>query len=188
MLGILPFARKLLKDAVSNGDTVIDATAGNGHDTLFLAQLVGASGRVYSFDIQETAIANTKARLCEHNCLTQATLFQIGHENVKSLLSAADHGNISGCIFNLGYLPGGDKEIVTKAETTLNAISDILPLLKKEAIIVLVIYQGHDEGKKEKDHLLKFVTTIDQTKAHVLTYHFINQKNNPPFIIAIEKR
>lgn len=153
-----------------------------------MAQLVGTSGRVYSFDIQETAITNTEARLSEHNCLTQATLFQAGHENVKLLISADDYGNIAGCIFNLGYLPGGDKQIVTKAETTLTAISDIFSLLKKEAIIVLVIYHGHNEGKKEKDQLLKFVTTIDQTKAHVLTYNFINQKNNPPFIIAIEKR
>lgn len=152
-----------------------------------MAQLVGTSGRVYSFDIQETAIANTKARLSEHNCLTQATLIQASHENVKSLISVGDHGNIAGCIFNLGYLPGGDKQIVTKAETTLTAISDIFSLLKKEAIIVLVIYHGHNEGKKEKDQLLKFVTTLDQTKAHVLTYHFLNQKNNPPFIIAIEK-
>jgi 16S rRNA C1402 N4-methylase RsmH len=188
VLGILPFARNLLTNAVSNGDITIDGTAGNGHDTLFLAQLVGDFGHVYSFDIQKKAIINTNARLSEHNCLSQATIIQAGHEKAKSIIPTKDHGNIAGCIFNLGYLPGGDKTIVTKPETTLHAITDIFSMLKKEGLIVLVVYHGHEEGKQEKDSLLNFFTTIEQTTAHVLTYQFINQKNNPPFIIAIEKK
>lgn len=188
VLGILPFARKLLTDAVGKGDFVIDATAGNGHDTLFLAKLVGDTGHVYSFDIQEAAITNTHQRLQESNYLSHVTLFHKGHEEARSLIPEKNHGQIAGCIFNLGYLPGGDKAIVTKTETTLQAIEDIFSMLKKEGIIVLVIYHGHEEGKKEKDDLLDFVKNIDQNKAHVLTYQFLNQKNNPPFIVAIEKR
>lgn len=188
VLGILPFARKLLINAVSRGDIVIDGTAGNGHDTLFLAQLVGESGHVYSFDIQVEAINNTKTRLNESNCDSQVTIIQAGHEKAKSIIPTMDHGAIAGCIFNLGYLPGGDKSVVTKSVTTLTAINDIFSILKKEGIIVLVVYHGHEEGKQEKDELLKYVTAIDQTIANVLTYQFINQRNNPPFIIAIEKK
>ncbi|QOY33777.1 tRNA (mnm(5)s(2)U34)-methyltransferase [Anaerobacillus isosaccharinicus] len=188
VLGILPFARQLLINAISNGDSAIDGTAGNGHDTLFLAQLVGDLGRVYGFDIQEAAIRKTKERLIEHGALNQVSLFQSGHQEAKNLIPENDHGNISGAIFNLGYLPGGDKSIVTKPETTLKAIADIFSLLKKGGIIVLVIYHGHEEGRKEKDVLLNYVSSIDQAEGHVLTYQFLNQKNNPPFIVAIEKR
>jgi 16S rRNA C1402 N4-methylase RsmH len=188
VLGILPFARQLLVNAVTNGDRVIDGTAGNGHDTLFLAELVGESGHVYSFDIQETAINKTKERLIDHEAYSRVSLFQKGHEEAINVIPEPEHGNIAAAIFNLGYLPGGDKSIVTKPETTVKALTDILSILKKGGIIVLVIYHGHEEGRKEKDQLLEYVSTIDQLKAHVLTYQFLNQKNNPPFIIAVEKR
>ncbi len=188
VLGILPFARQLLANAITEGDNVIDGTAGNGHDTLFLAKLVGKTGKVFAFDIQEQAILNTKVRLEENDALTQVTLFQKGHEEVKSFVPNGAIGNITGAIFNLGYLPGGDKAIVTKPDTTLQAITDIFSMLKKGGIIVLVIYYGHEEGKSEKDEVINFVSNIDQTEAHVLSYQFINQKNNPPFIVAIEKR
>lgn len=188
VLGVLPFARQLLQQAVSTGDIVIDGTAGNGHDTLFLAKIVEISGHVYSFDIQHSAITKTEQRLRENQCLSQVTLIHKGHEMAKAEIPTDDYGKVAAAIFNLGYLPGGDKNIVTKPETTIKAIQDIFSILKKEGIIVLVVYHGHNEGKKEKDALLDFVTTIDQSEAHVITYKFLNQKNAPPFIIAIEKR
>ncbi|MCD8502983.1 MAG: methyltransferase domain-containing protein [Bacillaceae bacterium] len=186
--GILPFARQLLRDAITRGDACIDGTIGNGHDTLYLAQLVGEQGHVFGFDIQEIAIEKTKKRLEDNHSANHVTLFPQGHEKASSLIDARFHGKIAGAIFNLGYLPGGDKSIVTKPETTLEAISSILSMLKKEGIIVLVIYHGHEEGKKEKEALMGYLASIDQTEAHVLTYQFINQQNNPPFIVAIEKR
>lgn len=188
VLGILPFARQLLERAILEGDYVIDGTAGNGHDTLFLAQIVGNLGRVFAFDIQEDAIKKTKERLINNNSISQVTLFQKGHQEAIKVIPESEHGKISAAIFNLGYLPGGDKSIVTTPKTTLKAIDDIFTLLKKGGIIVLVIYHGHEEGKKEKQELLNYVSNINQTKAHVLTYQFLNQKNNPPFVIAIEKR
>lgn len=188
VLGVLPFARLLLDQAVEKGDVVIDATAGNGHDTVYLAKLVGDQGTVFSFDIQETAINSTKKRIEEHHCHSQVLLFQRGHEEAKTLIPTEKHGQIAGAVFNLGYLPGGDKAIVTKPETTITAINDIFSMLKKEGIIVLVVYPGHEEGKNERDQLVSFGSSFDQQEAHVLTYQFINQKNNPPFIIAIEKK
>ncbi|WP_374722148.1 class I SAM-dependent methyltransferase [Peribacillus tepidiphilus] len=185
---ILPFARTLLQKAAGLGDIVIDATAGNGHDTLFLANLVGDSGHVYAFDIQEQAILNTTNRLSENGVLSRVTLFQKGHEQLKNLIPKEAIGKVKAAIFNLGYLPGGDKTIVTSADTTISAIDQLLEIMAPEGIIVLVIYHGHEEGAIERDALLQYVCTLPQDQAHVLEYRFMNQKNNPPFIIAVEKR
>ncbi|GHH97362.1 class I SAM-dependent methyltransferase [Neobacillus kokaensis] len=184
---ILPFAKILLKKAVSTGGVVVDATLGNGHDTVFLADLVGDTGKVYGFDVQERALAATKDRLNQQGLLGRATLFHNGHEHLAASIPPGDHGKITGAIFNLGYLPGSDKTIVTRPETTIAAINQLLEIMAPEGIIVLVIYHGHDEGAVERDALLQYCSTIDQKTAHVLQYQFINQKHHPPFIVAIEK-
>ncbi|KAB7705847.1 methyltransferase domain-containing protein [Bacillus aerolatus] len=186
--GILPFARTLLEKVVTEGSAVVDATVGNGHDTVFLAKLVGESGHVFGFDIQEQALVNTTARLQEQGLSERVTLFAHGHEQAASSLPGDWHGRLTGAIFNLGYLPKGDKTIVTKPDTTIAAVEQILSMLTPGGIIVLVIYHGHGEGAAEKTELLSFAETLDQKKAHVLRYEFINQANNPPFIVAIEKR
>ncbi|MEY2193542.1 class I SAM-dependent methyltransferase [Neobacillus sp. BF23-41] len=184
---ILPFAKSLLIKAVKPGDVVIDATVGNGYDTVFLAELVGESGQVFGFDIQNEAIVASKARL-KQKCLSErATIFHSGHEYLFKLIPTNYHGKISGAIFNLGYLPGSDKAIVTRPETTIAAIQQLLEIMAPEGIIVLVIYQGHKGGVEERDSLLAYCQKMDQKTAHVLQYQFINQQNHPAFIIAIEK-
>lgn len=186
--GILPFARILLEKALANGDAAIDATVGNGHDTVFLAKLVGEEGRVFGFDIQEQALASTAVRLQEQQLDERVTLFGCGHEQAAALIPIEWKSRLKGAVFNLGYLPKGDKSIVTRPDTTIAAVEQIFSMLIPGGIIVLVIYHGHEEGAVEKEQLLSFVENIDQQKAHVLRYEFINQANNPPFIIAIEKR
>ncbi|WP_100331900.1 tRNA (mnm(5)s(2)U34)-methyltransferase [Bacillus xiapuensis] len=186
--GILPFARKLLEKTVKEGSLAIDATIGNGHDTVFLARLVGESGHVFGFDVQQQALERTAALVEEHSLTGRTTLFHRGHEQASASIPEKWHGRISGAIFNLGYLPKGDKSIVTKPETTIQAVEQIFSLLQPGGLIVLVIYHGHAEGAVEKDKLLAYVKEIDQKTAHVLQYQFINQVNHPPFIIAIERR
>ncbi|WP_096202608.1 class I SAM-dependent methyltransferase [Bacillus sp. FJAT-45350] len=188
LLGILPFARFLLEKSVGPGDIAVDCTAGNGHDTAFLATLTGKEGHVYSFDVQETAIVATKKRLEEQELDGQVTLFCKGHEELSQSIPEDDLKRIKGSIFNLGYLPGSDKTIVTQPTTTLSAINQLFEHMPKEGLIILVIYHGHDEGKLERDVVLDYVNNIDQKEAHVLQYKFTNQTNNPPFIVAIEKR
>lgn len=185
---ILPFARNLLEKAVQPGDIAVDATLGNGHDTVFLAGLVGESGTVYGFDVQEAAIAASKERVQQQGVSNRVQLFHEGHENLSKLIPVVHHGKVTGAIFNLGYLPGSDKTVVTRAETTISAIEQLLDVMPPEGIIVLVIYHGHVEGAVERDSLLQYCQQLDQKKAHVLQYQFINQQNNPPFIVAIEKR
>jgi hypothetical protein len=186
--GILPFARLLLEKAVRFGDVAIDCTVGNGNDTIFLAKIVGESGRVFGFDIQSLAIEKTSTMLAENGLSKQVSLHLSGHENVKSIVPSELHGKVKGAIFNLGYLPGGDKEIVTVPETTIQAVHDLLEIIAQEGIIVIVVYYGHPEGVIERDRLFEYAKNIPREIAHVLEYRFINPTNNPPFIIAIEKR
>ncbi|MFB4210581.1 class I SAM-dependent methyltransferase [Shouchella sp. JSM 1781072] len=185
--GILPYARTLLQEVIQSGDTVVDATAGNGHDTLFLAGLVGANGKVISCDIQEEAISATRARVKSGEMEGRVDLHHIGHEQLNQLPSFQT-AQIRAAIFNLGYLPRGDKRITTTGDTTIQAIEQIYLKLPKEGRIVLVIYHGHPEGKIEKDDVLHYVSNLPQEEAHVASYQFINQRNNPPFVVVIEKR
>ena len=105
---VLPFSKQLLQKVVNSGDVVIDATAGNGYDTLFLAELVGQTGHVYSFDVQEEAMTSTKAKLDDEN-IHHVTLIHDGHQHVLNYVKQP----ISAAIFNLGYLPGSDQSITT---------------------------------------------------------------------------
>ncbi|NYE07625.1 tRNA A58 N-methylase Trm61 [Bacillus niacini] len=185
---ILPYAKKLLEKTITSGDVVVDATLGNGHDTVFMANLVGENGTVYSFDVQEDAIRTSIDRLKQHGLADRVTIFHNGHEELSNLIPKEHHGKVKAAIFNLGYLPGSDKSVVTRPETTISAIEQLLKIMVPEGIIILVIYHGHTEGAVERDALLAYCQDIDQKCAHVLQYRFINQQNNPPFIVAIEKR
>ncbi|WP_156646112.1 tRNA (mnm(5)s(2)U34)-methyltransferase [Lentibacillus sp. JNUCC-1] len=185
--GILQYAHTLLEESLQPGDTAIDATCGNGHDTLFLCQTVGANGHVYAFDIQEQAITNTAQRLAAAH-QTNATIIQDSHANFVNHIPVDRLNRIGGAIFNLGYLPGSDKSVVTKGESTILALEGILEHLKPGGTIVLVVYHGHSGGKTEKDALMHYVRSIDQQICNVLYYGFVNQKNNPPFILALHKK
>lgn len=180
---VLQYAQALLAQSIEEGEVAVDATAGNGHDTLFLTKLVGDKGHVYAFDIQQEAITNTTSRLEENNVLHRATLILDGHEHIAKYIQQ----EIAAAIFNLGYLPGANHEIVTKGNTTIFAIEEVLKLLKAGGIIVLVVYHGHEGGKEERDELVQYVSTLPQKYVHVLRYEFINQKSDPPFILALEK-
>lgn len=181
----LNYSHQLLSATIDHGDFVIDATVGNGHDTEFLSNLVGKKGHVLGFDIQPSGIKKATDRL-QANCYDNYELVLSGHENVTSYLST--NTIVGGAIFNLGYLPGADKNIITHGETTITAIKGILPHLKQDGLIVLVVYYGHPGGNDEVNQLHTFVQTLPQQEYHVLQYQFINQANQPPYIIAIQKR
>ncbi|MDW8565293.1 MULTISPECIES: class I SAM-dependent methyltransferase [Staphylococcus] len=181
---ILPFTKTLIKQHTHDESIVIDATCGNGHDTLFLAQHV-TNGCVHAFDIQEAAILNTQQKTKDFN---NVIIHQASHSEVKKYIPAESHGVVDAAIFNLGYLPKGDKSVVTLPNSTIAAIEAIFDILSSEGIIILVIYPGHEEGKIERDAVINYLKNFNQNKAHVLQYQFINQQNDPPFICAIEKR
>ncbi|AGC68094.1 putative rRNA methylase [Thermoclostridium stercorarium subsp. stercorarium DSM 8532] len=171
------------KKVVREGDTVIDATCGNGHDTLFLAGLVGDSGKVYAFDIQKEALGITRKRLLENGMLHRCFLIPDGHQNMHRYVNQP----VKLVLFNLGYRPGGDHSICTRGETTIKAVETALNLLVVHGLIVLVIYHGGDTGFEERDYLLKALPDLNPKKAAVMMTSFINLPNNPPILVCIEK-
>lgn len=182
----LRFSHTLLINTISPGDIVVDATVGNGDDTVLLAKLVGPYGKVYGFDVQEQAIRQTKEKLLYTSLLPQVELYHQGHETVEDVLNVDTP--LAGAVFNLGYLPKSDKSIITKSHTTLKAISTLLPMLRKGALLIVVVYYGHEGGSEEKEAVLNFASHLSQKEYTVLRYGFVNQQNQPPFLLAIEKR
>lgn len=180
----LNFSHDILESITKKGDYVIDATMGNGHDTQFLSELVGETGKVFSFDIQKTALSNTKQLLKNHNN-KNVELILDSHENFDNYI---ENNHITAIIYNLGYLPGGDKNLITKPKSTILSIKKGLDLLKKNGVIILVIYYGHPGGDYEKNQVFELTENLDQKKYNVLKYEFINQNNEPPILIAIEKK
>ncbi len=177
-------AREFIGKAIKPGDIVVDATVGNGNDTLFLSRLVSESGRVYGFDIQKFALKEATQKLQTNGVLDRVELINDGHENINKYITS----KVNGIMFNLGYLPGGKHEITTKNNTTLIAIKTGIELLKGNGIMTIVVYTGHEEGKREEEDILSYFEKVDQNIVNVLKLGFINQKNNPPFLLVIEKR
>ncbi len=184
---VLPYTKQLLESVIEPCDCVVDMTAGNGHDTQFLAECVGPEGRVLAFDVQAQAIEESTRRLDEAGMLERVDLYHESHIHVGARLSD-ERRPVRAGVFNLGYLPGSDKSITTTGEETLEALDALLPVLAPGGLVVLVVYHGHLEGKRERDAVLDYVTALDQQGYAVLQYRFLNQQNHPPFIIAIEKK
>lgn len=176
-------AHDLLGRYIKEGDIVIDATAGNGHDTLFLAKRVGEQGKVYAFDIQEEALQHTKERIESFGC-NNVHLIHDSHERLYDYVKDP----IQAVIFNLGYLPGGNKKITTNAQSSIVAIQRSLALLKGGGIAVVVVYLGHTEGKAESEIIDQWITSLDEQRYHVLKVQYVNRTIDPPYILAIHKQ
>lgn len=175
----------ILSTNLENG-LFIDATAGNGHDTLFLAQHIDSTSKILSFDIQETAILQTRQLLQKHDLAPKVTCILDSHANISNYLGNQDLVRLA--IFNLGYLPGSDKKIITTPSSTLEAIQILLDRLEKNGKIIIVSYYGHDGGLEEKDAAEELISALPQKEWSVLKYQFINQINCPPICYVIEKK
>lgn len=176
-------AHWLAEQAIVPGDVVVDATAGNGHDTVFLARLVGAAGCVHVFDIQQRAIDATAARLQAAGLFERCRLHPLGHEQLEEVVTEP----VRLVLFNLGFLPGGDHRLFTHAETTIRAIRSAMSLLQSDGLILVVVYHGGDSGYEERDALLELVSEIDPVLWRVQVQRIVNWPNDPPFLIVIAR-
>lgn len=177
-------SKDILKKELKTGDTAVDATCGNGNDTVFMAQLVGECGKIYSFDIQKNAIENTRENLKKNNSEMQVELICDSHINIKEYIKT----KVKVVMFNLGYLPGGDHSITTKVDTTMVAIKNSIDLLDTGGIILIISYPGHTEGRYENQAIISFTSMLDQKLYNAAHLKFTNQVNNPPELTVIEKR
>ena len=176
-------SHKYITRFVKEGSICVDATCGNGNDTLFLASVVGDTGMVYTFDIQDIAIEKTLEKLNKEGVANRVKLIKSSHEYIDNYIWE----NIDGAMFNLGYRPGGDHNISTKFATTKIAIEKILKLLKINGGITIVIYYGGDSGHDEKKQLIEYIEKLDCKKYIVMKTEFVNQINCPPIFVCIEK-
>ena len=173
-----------LEKIIEKGDVVIDATMGNGYDTVCLGNLVGNTGKVYAFDVQKEALLSTKKKVVRDNMEDRVELILDGHENLDKYVKE----NVSCVVFNLGYLPRAKHVVITKPDTTLEAIKKSLDLLKPNGIISIAAYIGHEGGLEEKNHICEYLNNLDQRQYNVLHMEFTNQINNPPQLILVEKK
>ncbi|GGG04626.1 class I SAM-dependent methyltransferase [Paenibacillus abyssi] len=193
LLSVLSLAHRWVSERVSTGDIVIDATAGNGVDTLFLAEAVGPRGTVYAFDIQAQAIANTRHRLetvlGPKGTLPHLNLLQQSHDTLLQVLPPEQHGKVAAVLFNLGYLPdpAADHSLITKPDTTLEALHAALALLRPGGILTIVVYPGHPGGDEEADAVDSWASSLPSAIAQAAVYRMM-QKPQAPYLIAVEKR
>lgn len=188
-VSILSFTHKLIEERVAAGDTVIDATVGNGVDTLFLAKCVGSNGLVFGFDIQQEALDQAEQRLLgDASVAADVQLFHRSHSEMIEAIPTQWHAQIAAIMFNLGYLPKFNHDIITRPETTLPALHASLRLLRKGGILTIVLYTGHEGGQSEADAVIEWACALPQQNYQVLRYQFMNQQNNPPYLIAVEVR
>jgi predicted methyltransferase len=188
MWSAVGFCHRLLRERLRPGDWAVDATAGNGHDTLLLTQLTGPDGKVYAFDIQAEAIAATARLLADSGIPpTTFTLITASHENMSAHLPAGAHGQLAALLFNLGYLPGGDKSVITHPASTLSGLRDALLLLRPGGLLLLVLYPGHPGGALEAEAVRAEVSGLSPRLWQITEHRALNTAKPAPFVIVVEK-
>ncbi len=181
----LSFTHDLWHKHCKVGDTAIDCTCGNGHDTLALAQMILSKdkGKLYAIDVQLNALDSTRQLLAKK--LEQHYLDRIEFvHGCHSKLPITNQANL--IVYNLGYLPGGDKQLTTLIETTLKSIEEALTLLKQGGVISLTCYPGHPQGAEEELILLDFCKKLPSNQWCV-THHRWHNRHLAPSVILIEK-
>jgi len=177
-------AADVLERVVQPGDTVIDATVGNGHDTQYLAELVGENGTVVGFDVQQDAITSARKRLTEAGLIGRCRLICMGHQHMAEQVE----GPVRAVVFNLGWLPGGNKAVTTLWETTSQAVQAALGLLVKGGICTICAYPGHAAGDVERASLTDFLSALRPQEFNVLHQHFLNAGPGSPECFVIQKQ
>lgn len=152
-----------LNKAIQPGDTVIDATTGNGHDALAMAERVGPAGKVFAIDLQSAAIESTRARLKETGHLAPCELIEGDHAAILDELLFSQRESVSAITFNLGYLPGTDKALTTSPQTTLRALDAAKSLLKDKGVLLVTAYRGHDGGMEEANQVEFWMRALPET-------------------------
>ncbi|MEG0284308.1 MAG: class I SAM-dependent methyltransferase [Erysipelotrichales bacterium] len=175
LIRISDYTKLVINNFIDKDMNAIDMTLGNGHDSEYLANHFN---KVYAFDIQEQAIQNSKDFLKEYSNIEY---YLDSHENFDKY----NFENIKVYIFNLGYLPGFDKDITTNIDSTLNAIKKVIAQMKKGTLLSITIYPGHQEGNVEKEVIEEYINTLDSS-FHISKYSIINNEM-APYVISIHK-
>ena len=176
-------AHNYLSHRLQLGDTAIDATAGNGHDTTMMAQCVGSTGHIIAIDIQASAITATRERLEAADRLSQATLHTDDHATVLQELDKSQKGKVSAITFNLGYLPGSNKQIQTTPPGTLSALNAASALLQPDGLLLVTAYRGHPGGLTEANEVADWMNALKSKGWHIKNHEpTVNSNRIPPIL------
>jgi predicted methyltransferase len=181
--GAVALSRFFLLERVRPGDVVVDATCGNGHDTLLLARLVGPAGRVWAFDVQLEAVESTRALLAGEGVLDRVEIVQAGHERLAEFV----RGPLAAVVFNLGYLPGGEKELVTRPEHTVTALQQAAGFLSPGGMITVCIYTGHPGGPEEGEAVESWAMSLSPDRFNVWRSRQMNRPETAPYLVLVER-
>jgi len=186
-ISLVNAAQLAVKSCLQPGDIAVDATLGNGYDTLFLAGTVGPGGHVFGFDVQRQALVSSYQKLLAHDLQRRVTLVLASHANLLQVLPEHVHGRVAAVMFNLGYLPGGDKAVITRADSTLEALAAACRVLAKSGIITVLAYPGHAGGDNETDRLVEWMRSLDpdQFKTELVLSQF--DKPGAPRLFILRK-
>ena len=174
-----------VRSTLKKGDCAIDATVGNGHDTLFLSQAVGNTGHIIGFDIQHLSIESTRQRLTESNAQSAITLIEDSHGKMSQYIPIECKTKITAVMFNLGYLPGSDKTVITSKTETLKAIKQALGLIKSGGILSVMAYPGHFGGREETDSVIEYARSLDQKRFKVVIHRSTSSQG--PVLLLVTK-
>jgi hypothetical protein len=183
----LRFSRDLWRTFEHRALQIIDATCGQGFDTLILRdEALAPHGRLIALDIQPEALEKTFKAWNSHPCQKPCTLtlHNLCHSHIDQI---ADPGSVDLIVYNLGYLPHSDKQATTLAETTLTSANKALNLLADSGMITFTVYPGHAAGEVESAHLSDWIKQLDPRKFQILKLEMIGQKR-APYVIVIQKR
>lgn len=165
----------------------IDATAGNGHDTLFLASNIDNTGHVYAFDIQAQAIENSRERLSAAGLSDRITLIQAGHEHMAERIAKRHLGTVEIIMFNLGYLPSADKTVITCSTTTILALQAATEILAEKGVISILAYPGHPGGREETEAVIHWAETLPASHFTTTIHHADRNPEKSPLWIEVHK-
>lgn len=178
------FTHGLMTLYLKPGMTVVDATLGNGHDATYVLEEIGKSGWLYGYDIQYDAILETSNKL-KLAGFDNYTLHNTSHDRLSEDFTAE---SVDMVIYNLGYLPNFDKSITTLLETTSRSIVQALEIIKRQGVIIITAYRGHEEGLIESDWIDTFASGLDGKSYHVMQAKYANQGFDAPYLTIIEKK
>lgn len=187
-ISLLEAAHDIVRRYLSPGDVAVDATMGNGHDTVFLAECVGDRGHVFGFDVQAQALLNTRQRLQQQGLEGRATLCHASHAELLVRIPEKLHGRIMAVMFNLGYLPGADKSVITQTQTTLDAVDAALRLLTDRGVITVLAYPGHAGGDQETRQLTDWCGRLNGRQAAVEIILSSHDQPNAPRLFVLRKQ
>ncbi len=174
-------AQEILRPLIQPGDLVIDATAGNGHDTVFLAECVGPTGKVLAFDVQEAALASARARVGEKGCV------DFFHESHGKMAAHAAGESVAVVMFNLGYLPGDDHRLTTQSAETLVALEAAVRLIKRGGALSVICYPGHPAGAAEAVAVETWLTRQASDGWRIARYGAVGTRRPAPFLLLAGK-